>query len=111
MREPANRIACAPKRTAVYKAFGAAMSDAAESGSLEVPVHLRNAPTRLARQLGHGQDYRYAHDEPGAYSPGQTYLPDALNGRRYYAPVDSGLESRIREKLARLRAEMAPDET
>ena len=104
-------LACAPKSNAVYKAFGAAMSDAAESGSLEVPVHLRNAPTRLAQQLGHGQGYRYAHDEPGAYSPGQTYLPDALNGRRYYAPVDSGLESRIREKLARLRAEMAPDET
>ena len=104
-------LACAPKSNAVYKAFSSAMSDAVESGSLEVPVHLRNAPTGLARQLGHGRGYRYAHDEPGGYTPGQTYLPDVLAGRRYYAPVDSGLESRIREKLARLRVEPEPDET
>ncbi len=71
----------------------------------EVPVHLRNAPTRLAKELGHGQGYRYAHDEPDAYASGETYLPDSLINAQFYQPVERGLEIKIREKLARLRGE------
>jgi putative ATPase len=96
-------LACAPKSNAVYTAFNAAMADARKSGSLEVPLHLRNAPTRLMKELGYGKRYRYAHDEPDAYAAGETYLPDALAGRSYYHPVERGLEQRIREKLADLR--------
>lgn len=97
-------MACAPKSDAVYTAFGAAMRDAREQGSLEVPKHLRNAPTRLLETLGHGEDYRHAHDEPDAYAAGEQYLPDALQQRRYYAPTGRGLEGRIAEKLRELRA-------
>ena len=68
-------------------------------------MHLRNAPTKLMKQLGHGEGYRYAHHEPEAYAAGETYLPDELAGSRYYDPVDRGLETRIRAKLARLRGE------
>jgi putative ATPase len=96
-------LACAPKSNAVYTAFGAARQDASRHGSLEVPVHLRNAPTRLMKQLGYGKRYRYAHDEPEAYAAGENYLPDELRGVRYYQPVDRGLEIRIREKLQHLR--------
>jgi len=70
---------------------------------LEVPPHLRNAPTRLMRELGYGRGYRYAHDEPEAYAAGEVYFPDGMQPRRYYVPVDRGLEIRIREKLAHLR--------
>jgi putative ATPase len=66
-------------------------------------MHLRNAPTRLMKALGHGREYRYAHDEPGAYAAGESYFPDALGERRYYLPTDRGLEAKIAEKLARLR--------
>jgi putative ATPase len=97
-------LACAAKSDAVYKAFGAAMEDAKSKGSLEVPAHLRNAPTRLMEKLGHGRDYRYAHDEPEAYAAGERYFPDRMGERRYYSPSDRGLESRIAEKLAHLRA-------
>jgi putative ATPase len=97
-------LACAAKSNAVYVAFNQAMDAARRSGSLEVPVHLRNAPTRLMKELGYGRAYRYAHDEPGAYAAGETYLPDALVGTRFYEPVDRGLEIRIRDKLDRLRA-------
>ena len=97
-------MACAPKSNAVYAAFGAAMRDAREHGSLEVPKHLRNAPTRLLESLGHGGGYRYAHDEPDAYAAGERYLPDALQQRRYYEPTGRGLEGRIAEKLLQLRA-------
>jgi len=97
-------LACAAKSDAVYKAFGAAMEDAKSKGSLEVPVHLRNAPTRLMQQLGHGRDYRYAHDEPEAYAAGERYFPDQMGERRYYSPSDRGLEVRIAEKLTHLRA-------
>ncbi len=96
-------LACAPKSNAVYTAFGAARQDASRRGSLEVPVHLRNAPTRLMKELGYGKRYRYAHDEPEAYAAGENYLPDELRGVRYYEPVDRGLEIRIREKLQHLR--------
>jgi len=97
-------LACAAKSNAVYKAFGAAVEDAKANGSLEVPAHLRNAPTRLMKELGHGSGYRYAHDEPQAYAAGERYFPEAMGERRYYSPSDRGLEARIAEKLARLRA-------
>ncbi|MDJ0741129.1 MAG: replication-associated recombination protein A [Gammaproteobacteria bacterium] len=95
-------LACAAKSNAIYAAFDAAMAAARESGSLEVPIHLRNAPTRLMKELGHGRAYRYAHDEPGAYAAGETYLPEDLAEQRFYRPVDRGLEIRIGEKLAQL---------
>ena len=96
-------LACAAKSNAVYLAWSAAMADARGSGSLEVPAHLRNAPTRLMQELGYGRAYRYAHDEPEAYAAGETYFPESLGERRYYEPRDRGLEIRIREKLERLR--------
>jgi putative ATPase len=96
-------LACAPKSNAVYKAYGSAMEDAKESGSLEVPLHIRNAPTRLMKELGYGANYRYAHDEPDAYASGENYFPDELRGRSYYHPVARGLEIRIAEALARLK--------
>lgn len=96
-------LACAPKSNAVYQAFNAAMADARRSGSLEVPVHLRNAPTRLLEDLGHGARYRYAHDEPDAFAAGEQYLPLRLGEPEYYRPVPRGLEQRIAEKLAELR--------
>ena len=96
-------LACAAKSNATYRAFGAATRDAAESGTREVPLHLRNAPTALAKEMGHSKGYRYAHDEEGAYATGENYFPKGLEGRRYYHPVDRGLEARIAEKLARLR--------
>jgi putative ATPase len=97
-------MACAAKSNAVYVAFGAAMADAQRNGSLEVPLRLRNAPTRLMKGLGYGAGYRYAHDEPQAYAAGENYFPDGMEPARYYEPVDRGLEIRIREALARLRA-------
>jgi putative ATPase len=96
-------LACAAKSNAVYTAFKAAMDDARRHGSLEVPVHLRNAPTRLMKELGYGKAYRYAHDEQEAYAAGENYFPDELDSPRYYHPVPRGLEIRIAEKLARLR--------
>jgi len=97
--------ACAAKSNAVYKALGAARDDAQADGSLGVPVHLRNAPTRLARELGHGAGYRYDHDEREAHAQGQTYFPDGMAPRRYYVPVERGLEIQIAEKLRRLRGQ------
>ncbi len=97
-------LACAPKSNAVYMGFKAAMREAAEHGSLEVPLHLRNAPTKLMKELGYGDEYRYAHDEPEAYAAGEDYLPDQLEPRRYYQPVPRGLELKIRDKLEHLRA-------
>ena len=94
-------LACAAKSNAVYKAANRAMADARESGSLEVPMHLRNAPTRLMKELGYGKGYRYAHDEQDAFAAGETYFPDDMPPRRYYDPVPRGLELKIREKLAR----------
>ncbi|MCY1205459.1 Replication-associated recombination protein A [compost metagenome] len=96
-------LACAPKSNAVYMAFKAAMRDAAENGSLEVPLHLRNAPTKLMKQLGYGEEYRYAHDEPDAYAAGEDYFPDQLEPRQYYQPVPRGLELKIRDKLQHLK--------
>ena len=97
-------LACAPKSNAVYVAMGEAMQDVEKFGTLDVPLRLRNAPTRLMKGLGYGRDYRYAHDEPDAFAAGERYVPDELPDRRYYRPVPRGLEIKIGEALARLRA-------
>ncbi len=97
-------LACAPKSNAVYMGFKAAMRDAAEHGSLEVPLHLRNAPTKLMKELGYGEEYRYAHDESDAYAAGEDYFPEQLAPQAYYQPVPRGLELKIRDKLAHLAA-------
>jgi putative ATPase len=96
-------LACAAKSNAVYSAYLQAMEDARSSGSLEVPLHLRNAPTRFMAEQGYGEGYRYAHDECDAFAAGVDYFPEALAGREYYHPVARGLEIKIAEKLARLR--------
>ncbi len=97
-------MACAAKSNAVYTAYRAAAEDAGTLGSLPVPLHLRNAPTRLMREIGYGRDYRYAHDEPDAYAAGERYFPDGMPERRYYAPVARGLEIKIGEALEARRA-------
>ena len=96
-------MACAAKSNAVYTAYNAARTDIGKTGSLEVPVHLRNAPTKLMKELGYGKAYRYAHDEPEAYAAGETYFPEDMPAVNYYRPVPRGLEIRIAEKLAHLR--------
>jgi putative ATPase len=96
-------LACVPKSNAVYVAMGEAMEDVERFGTLDVPLRLRNAPTRLMKGLGYGRDYRYAHDEPDAYAAGERYLPDEMPDRRYYRPVPRGLELKIGEALARMR--------
>ena len=96
-------LAVAAKSNAAYVAFGEARADVERYGTLEVPMQLRNAPTRLMKELGYGAGYRYAHDEPGAVAAGERYLPDGLPERRYYRPVPRGLEIRIGEALERLR--------
>jgi len=95
-------LACAAKSNAVYKAVGEAMSDVQKYGSLEVPMHLRNAPTKLMKQIGYGEKYRYAHDEDDAIAAGERYFPDDMPARKYYHPVPRGLELKIREKLKKL---------
>lgn len=94
-------LACTAKSNAVYAAFNEAMEDAKSLGSLEVPLHLRNAPTRLMKQLGYGKGYRYAHDEPDAYAAGENYFPEGMQPKQYYQPVPRGLEIKIGEALAR----------
>jgi putative ATPase len=96
-------LACAAKSNAVYTAAKAAQKDAQEFGSLEVPMHLRNAPTSLMKDLGYGEKYRYAHDEKDAFAAGEKYFPDDMESRAYYHPVPRGLEIKIREKLAELK--------
>jgi putative ATPase len=96
-------MACAAKSNAVYKAWNAARAEIGKTGSLEVPIHLRNAPTKLMKELGHGKAYRYAHDEPEGYAAGEHYLPEGMAEPGYYQPVPRGLEIKIREKLAHLR--------
>ncbi|MFI4867306.1 MAG: replication-associated recombination protein A [Steroidobacterales bacterium] len=97
-------LAVAAKSNAVYTAFAEARADVEHYGSLDVPLRLRNAPTRLMKQLGHGSGYRYAHDEPQAYAAGERYLPDDMPDRCYYHPTARGLEQRIGEALERLRS-------
>jgi putative ATPase len=96
-------LALAPKSNAVYAAYGAAMEDARTLGTLDVPLHLRNAPTRLMKEIGYGKGYRYAHDEPDALAPGQTHFPDSMEPRSYYEPVPRGLELKFRDTLERIR--------
>ncbi|MEM7082685.1 MAG: replication-associated recombination protein A [Pseudomonadota bacterium] len=97
-------LACAPKSNAVYAAFKAAMRDVKEGGTQPVPAHLRNAPTALAKEMGHGEDYRYAHDYDDGFVPGEQYFPDGMLPRVYYEPVDRGLETQIAARLTELRA-------
>jgi putative ATPase len=97
-------MACAAKSDAVYTAYNSASADAASFGSLEVPLHLRNAPTRLMKDMGYGKGYRHAHDEPDAYAAGERYLPDDMPDRRYYRPAPRGLEIKIGEALEARRA-------
>lgn len=96
-------LACAAKSNAVYAAYNQAMSDAKNSASLDVPEHLRNAPTQLMKDIGYGKDYRYAHDEDGAFAAGETYFPESMGEPQYYQPVERGLEAKIKEKLDHLR--------
>lgn len=102
-------LACAAKSNAVYRAANAAAADVEEFGSREVPLHLRNAPTRLMQELGHGEGYRYAHDEEGGIALGERYFPEDMPERTYYHPVPRGLEERIGEKLAAIRARRTTD--
>jgi len=96
-------LACAAKSNAVYNAYNQAAETARQSASLEVPLHIRNAPTGLMKDLGYGKDYRYAHDETDAFAAGETYLPEALADSQFYQPVKRGLEIKIGEKLHQLR--------
>jgi len=96
-------LACAPKSNAVYVAYNSARSFVAEDESRPVPLRLRNAPTRLMKDLGYGREYRYAHDESGAYAAGESYFPDGMPEVSWYRPTDRGLEARIGERLAELR--------
>jgi putative ATPase len=96
-------LAVAAKSNAIYAAYNAARDFVARDGTRPVPLHIRNAPTRLMKELGYGKGYRYAHDEDGAYSPGQRYLPEGMAEPRWYEPTDRGLEAKIREKLEQLK--------
>jgi len=96
-------LAVAAKSNAVYLAFNEVKAEVSSRGSLEVPLHLRNAPTRLMKQFGHGKAYRYAHDEPDAFAAGEQYFPDSLPPKIFYRPVNRGMEIKIAEKLQRLR--------
>ena len=97
-------MAAAAKSNAVYSAFNAVMADVRSLPSYDVPLHLRNAPTSLMKDLDYGKDYRYAHNEEGAYALGESYLPEELAGKQYYFPTDRGLEKKISEKLDYLRS-------
>ena len=97
-------LAMAAKSNAGYNAFNRAMAFVRKDKSREVPVHLRNAPTKLMKELGYGHEYRYAHDEPHAYAAGESYLPEGMAEPRWYEPVPRGIEAKIAEKLAWLRS-------
>jgi putative ATPase len=97
-------LAMAPKSNAVYVAFNEAKALIANEGTRPVPLHLRNAPTRLMKDLGYGKEYRYAHDEQGGFAAGESYFPDGMAPPGFYRPVERGLESRIAERLRELRA-------
>jgi len=96
-------LACAAKSNALYNAYNQARAFVSEDGSRPVPIHLRNAPTRLMKDLGYGREYRYAHDEPEAYAAGENYLPEGMDDVRFYDPTARGLEAKIGERLAHLR--------
>ena len=96
-------LASAPKSNAVYQAFNKAQADVRKMPSYEVPLHLRNAATTLMKSLDYGKEYRYAHNEPGAYAAGENYFPEEIKNTRYYLPSDRGLEQKIAEKFRHLR--------
>ncbi|AWM79599.1 recombination factor protein RarA [Gammaproteobacteria bacterium ESL0073] len=96
-------LASAPKSNAVYMAYNEAKRAVKEHASLEVPLHLRNAPTKLMTELGYGEEYRYAHDEPDAYAAGEDYFPEELEPQEFYRPTPRGLEAKIKEKLTHLK--------
>jgi putative ATPase len=104
LAEVAIYLAVAPKSNAAYMAYGAVREAVKSGGTLPVPLHLRNAPTRLMKNLGYGREYRYAHDQADGYAAGENYLPEGMEGTRFYEPTERGLEARIRERLAQLRA-------
>src|SRR5882762_2392609 len=103
LAEAAIYLACAAKSNAVYEAYNRARSFVSEDGSRPVPEHLRNAPTKLMKDLGYGKDYRYAHDESDAYAAGENYFPEGMPDVKWYEPTDRGLEDKIREKMKELR--------
>jgi putative ATPase len=96
-------LSAAPKSNAVYEAYNAARAFVSKDQTRPVPIHLRNAPTRLMKDLGYGKGYRYAHDEEGAYAAGENYLPEGMQPVQWYRPTDRGLEAKIREKLEQLK--------
>ncbi|MFT5099871.1 MAG: putative ATPase, partial [Planctomycetaceae bacterium] len=96
-------LAVAAKSNAVYKALGAAVQAVKDTGSLEVPMHIRNAATNMMKDMGYGSDYQYAHDHDDAFVPGESYLPEQLDGVSFYQPVNRGMEIQIGEKLTKLR--------
>jgi len=96
-------LAIAAKSNAVYKAFNEAKAFVKKDGTRPVPMHLRNAPTKLMKELDYGKGYRYAHDEEGGFAAGESYLPEGMPAPGFYRPVDRGLEIRIGEKLAELQ--------
>ncbi len=103
LAEAALYLACAPKSNAAYVAYKQAQTFIKKNGSSPVPIHLRNAPTKLMKEQGYGREYRYAHDEPESYAAGENYFPDSLSTPRFYRPTPHGLEAKIGEKLAYLR--------
>jgi putative ATPase len=103
LAEAAVYLACAAKSNAVYNAYNQVRAFVAKDQSRPVPEHLRNAPTKLMKELGYGKLYRYAHDEPEAYAAGETYLPEGISEPGWYQPTPRGLEGKIAEKLAYLR--------
>jgi putative ATPase len=104
LAEAAIYLACAAKSNAVYDAYNRARGFVAEDGSRAVPAHLRNAPTKLMKELGFGRDYRYAHDEADAYAAGENYFPEDMPEVKWYEPTDRGLEAKIAERLAHWRS-------
>jgi len=96
-------LAIAAKSNALYMAYNEARRFVKQDVSRPVPIHLRNAPTKLMKELGYGKEYRYAHDEPGAYAAGEDYLPEGMPAVSWYEPTDRGLEGKIAQKLAYLR--------
>jgi putative ATPase len=96
-------LAIAPKSNAVYEAYNSARDFVRKDGTRPVPLHIRNAPTRLMKDLGYGKDYRYAHDEQGGYAAGETYLPEGMPAIEWYRPTERGAEARIRERMEELR--------
>jgi putative ATPase len=104
LAEAALYLAVAAKSNAVYEAYNAARDFISTDGTRPVPLHIRNAPTRLMKNLGYGKGYRYAHDEPDAYAAGENYFPEGMPAVEWYRPTERGLEEKIREKLRQLRS-------